>query len=411
MILRRHRPSQVRLAGLLLTQIATVSAAVAAPTTGAELPPLAEVVALAEARAPQVTLAVAKLRMGDAAQAAANWGRMLNPAFEARAGGVGSQPEAQLDLWLPVEAGDQPGARRGEARAVRDWLAVQQQATLAEVRGWAVRQWGRAVVAAARMRLLDEITATADQEAQALVKRAQVRDAREQDAQLARMEVVRFAGQLAMARAEFARTITELSLVLRDVPDHSDHAVSPATPVPLPAAASLDSLPQVAVFLREVEVHRAAEQRALAEAQPPWQGLLGAGRDATGGLRWNAGVAWSPPVARAGQVEKARAQADRLRAEAEAEAARRQTRVRWLALAEEDRALADADRDLQSQGRAAGQATLAAATATWRSGKGDWMAVLLARRNLAEVELRHLDLAERRWNLRGEWVAATGERF
>ncbi|MBI5607717.1 MAG: hypothetical protein HY902_02435 [Deltaproteobacteria bacterium] len=354
---------------------------------------------------------MARLRLGDASLAAAAWGRMQNPAFEARAGAVGTQVEAQLDVWLPVEAGDQPAARRGEARAMRDWLAVQQLASLAEVRGWAVQQWGRAVVAAARVRLLSEITATADQEAQALVKRAQVRDAREQDAQLARMEVVRFAGQLAMARAEFARAITTLSLVLGEVPERSEHAVSPATPLPLPQAASLDTLPQVAVLLREVEVHRAAEQRAIAEAQPPWQGLLGAGRDAAGGLRVNAGVAWSPPIARAGQVERARAQAERLRAEAEAEATRRQTRVQWLALAGEDRALADADRDLHSQGRAAGQATLAAATATWRSGKGDWMAVLLARRNLAEVELRHLDLAERRWSLRGEWVAATGERF
>lgn len=403
------QPGLLLLAGVW--HFATDAVAHAAPVPSVELPPLAQVVAQAELRAPQVALAIARLRLGDASDAAAAFGRLQNPSFEVRAGTSGGRPEAQLDLWVPVEAGDQPASRKAEARAIRDWLSAQQQVALAEVRGWAVRVWGRAVVAAARVRLLGEIRETADQEAQALAKRALARDAREQDAQLARMEVVRFAGQLAMARAEFAKSITELSLVLSEVPDRSEHAVMPATGVPLPEAASLDSLPQVAMLLREIEVYRTAEQRASAEAQPPWQGLLGTGRDASGGLRVSAGVAWSPPLARAGQVEKARARAERLRAEAEAESVRRQTRVRWQALAGEDLALAQADRDLQTQGRAAGQATLAAATATWRSGKGDWMAVLLARRNLAEVELRHLDLAERRWTLRGDWVAATGLRW
>ncbi len=407
MIARLRRP----LVALLLLQIVAIGRANAEPTPGSALPPLAEVVRLAEERAPQVALSVARLHQGDASQAAAAMGRWLNPAFELRAGAAGSRPEAQLDLWLPVEAGDQVPSRRVEARAVRTWLEARHTAALADVRGWAVRLWGRAVVAAVRVRLLSEIRANSDLEAQALVKRALVRDVREQDALLARMEVVRFAGQLASAKAEFARAVSELSLALTEVPSYSDHGVAPATALPLPDAASLDHLPQVATLMREAEVHRAAELRTAAEAQPPWQGLLGAGRDADGSLRLNAGVGWSAPVTRTSQPERARAKAERLRAEAEAAAVLRQNRVLWLALASEDQSLADADRDLLSQGRAAGLAALAAATATWQAGKGDWTAVLWARRNLAELELRHLELAERRWSIRGEWVALAGERW
>ena len=59
-------------------------------------------------------------------------------------------------------------------------------------------------------------------------------------------------------------------------------------------------------------------------------------------------------------------------------------------------------------GRAAGKSAVAAATATWRAGKGDWLQVLTARRSLAELELRHLEMLERRWALRGQWAAWTG---
>lgn len=374
------------------------------------LPPLAAVVALAEARAPQLAVAAARQRLGDASRAAGNWHRVQNPTLEARAGAQGGGPDAQFDLWLPVETGDQPATRRQEAKAVAAWLAGQQQVAHAEVRGWAVHAWGRAAVAAAKVRMLREITATADQEAQALARRAAARDVPEQDARLARMEVLRFASQLAQAQAEFAKTATELSMVLDEVPDRCDHPAEPDQPVPAPAAGSPTDVPQVAALLREADAHAAAVQRAIAEAQPPWQAVLGAGRDPAGGLRVNAGVAWTPPLWRSGQVETARAAAEREMAKAEAAGTARQARLRWQALANEDRDLAAADRSLTESGRSWSQAALAATTATWRAGKSDWTAVLLARRNVAELELRHLDLVERRWAIRGEWAALTGMR-
>jgi hypothetical protein len=136
--------------------------------------------------------------------------------------------------------------------------------------------------------------------------------------------------------------------------------------------------------------------------------LLGTGRDVDGNPRLNAGVAWTVPTSRSNQSEQARSQAERLRALSEADRLVRELHVRWTALHREDQALAAAVQAMAGDGRSNGAQALAAVIATWRAGKAEWLQVLVARRSLAELELQQLDLLERRWALRSEWVEWTG---
>jgi outer membrane protein TolC len=63
---------------------------------------------------------------------------------------------------------------------------------------------------------------------------------------------------------------------------------------------------------------------------------------------------------------------------------------------------------LRDQGEPAAIAAVESATAMRRAGKGELLAVLTSRRDLALVQLRRLELATREWNLLAELTAITG---
>ncbi len=374
----------------------------------APLPALREVMQQAALRAPVVATARVRQRQADATDAAAKLSRWQNPYFEARSGVAGRNLEAQLDLWFPFEAAGQPDARRREADANRAWLQAHQSVAEAQARAWAMRAWGGAVVAAARVKILQETLQAAKTEANALDRRAKVGDIRAQDAHLARMEVTRLQVSADSAQAALQRSLAELALVLDPPPTAVEVGPELATVLPPPDAATLTGLPVVRALSLEADLHGQTRARLAAEGKPPWMLLLGTGRDVDGNPRLNAGVAWTVPTSRSNQSEQARSQAERLRALSEADRLVRELHVRWTALHREDQALAAAVQAMAGDGRSNGAQALAAVIATWRAGKAEWLQVLVARRSLAELELQQLDLLERRWALRSEWVEWTG---
>jgi hypothetical protein len=52
---------------------------------------------------------------------------------------------------------------------------------------------------------------------------------------------------------------------------------------------------------------------------------------------------------------------------------------------------------------------VSAAAETHRAGKGDWLSVLVSRRDLSALSLRRLELLDKSWSLLGELAEMTGE--
>ncbi len=377
------------------------------------VPSLAKVIELTRDRAPAVAVARANVEVSRSALVNARLGPLANPYVEVLAdrGSQGTRDVAvQGSAWLPLEISGQRDKRQAEAEALVSWQQAETKATRAVSVADAVRAYGQLVVADARIKALGELLDVARTEAAYYDGRVREGDATELDARLAEVEVARHTVALAEGRADRTRALTAVGVATGD--SYTDApADGPAPPAPKKTAAVKDpaTLPHVEASAAQATYHAREKDRAGIEAHAPLNLVLTVGRGDLGELRVGGGLSWSLPVLRTNQGEQARAEASRNKASLERDLKARTAVVTAEGLAKERADIRAAIDTITKLAEPAAKAAVDAAVAMEQAGKGDLLRVLTARRDLALLQARRLDLLQREWNLVGDLVALTGD--
>jgi cobalt-zinc-cadmium efflux system outer membrane protein len=376
------------------------------------VPSLARVISLAKTNAPSVAVARAEVGIGKAEYAGARLSPLTNPYLEIQAqrGTQGQTKDVALQgqLSIPVEISGQRGRRVAEVDALVAWREANVDAARAAAAGEAVRAYGSVAVALARVHAFEAIAAGTRAEAEVYEARLAARDATEQDAKLAQVELARVTVTLAEARADLTRALMDLN---RRTGARFSEArdLDPEPPAPGKAAQAAARSPAVKVLEQEAAYHARARDRQAREAHSPLYLILTAGRGDFGEARFGGGIGWYLPLLRAGQGEQARAEAERARASVEREVTARALATMLEGLAAEREMVRRAIAELGAVGEPAAKAAVDAAVAMQRAGKAELLHVLTARRDFALLKTRRLDLLLREWSIVSEIVALTGE--
>jgi outer membrane protein, heavy metal efflux system len=377
-----------------------------------EVPTLERVMTLARNRAPEIIAARAEVEASRATSVGARVSPLLNPYLEViaeRGKGVTQDVYLTAQAHTPIEVAGQRGRRIAEAESFVDWHSAALEQLQAQVSGAVVRRYGECLAWAARYETLAELLASAGTEATVLGARRDAGDATERDAQLAEVERARIAVQVEETRASLATALNEMARLT------GRRFLAPATTQLFPqfnlpgAVTSLSrTAPTVQTAEAEARYHARLDERLGRESVPPISVILQAGRGDLGETRLGAGLAWSLPIFRYNQGERARAQAERARAQIVASAHRNSITQRLAAIAEEGMYLRTAVSRLDREAIPAATLATESATRMQRAGKTDLLSVVVARRDLYMLRLRRLEIAERVWSLLGDWVELTG---
>lgn len=386
---------------------------------GAEAAPsfalsLEQVITLAKAEAPNVALARAGVAIGRSAYAGARLSPLANPSLEVFVdrGLTGTKDvTVQSNVWIPVEVSGQRALRIAEA----DALVALQEANLVDARAIAasdsVRAYGGLVVADARVRTLAGIVEVSRAEADVYRARLAAGDATAPDVTLAEVELARNSVALTESRADRIRALTELNrltgLRLAEAPS------GPLEPPPGEEPAAADAVaaraPSVKASEGEATYYARSRDRQGREAHPPISLIVSAGRGDLGELRFGGGMSFTFPVARRNQGEQARADAERARALVERDVKARVIAATLEGLAAERQQVQRALVELERTAEPAAEAAVTAALERQRSGKGELLGVLIARRDLSLIKARRLDLVQREWSIVSDLVRLTGD--
>ncbi|MFO0755044.1 MAG: TolC family protein [Byssovorax sp.] len=387
---------------------------IAPPADGA--PTLAKVVALAREQAPNVALARAELGVGRAGYAGARLAPVTNPYVEMIAGrGSSGTKDVTLQgtLFFPIEVSGQRDLRIAENDALVAWQTANVGVSRADATGEAVRAFGAAAVSAGRVRTYDAIVAVARAEADLYAARREAGDATVQDATLARVELAKNVVMLEEARADLARALGLLNGITgaRFTEAPGEDSLEP--PAPRPAEPSADaaarSAPLVQAADQESVFHARSRDRQARDAHNPLSLIVTAGRGDLGEARIGGGLGWTFPVFRKNQGDVARADAERARAVTSREVRARVIAATLAGLRSEQQQVLRALGELRANAEPAALAAVEAALTMQRAGKVELLHVLTARRDLALLRIRRLDLVERAWSIAGEIAALTGE--
>lgn len=389
------------------------SIAHAAPPEPAAPPPqaptLARVIALARERSPGVAAAREDVALGRAELVGARLPPVGNPYLEVTVDRGGSGVTRDLGvrgaLVLPVEIAGQRGLRIAEVGALIAARQAGLDAARASAVGEAVRAYGAAAVAGARVRTWERLAAVARDEAEIYAARLAAGDATEQDAKIARVELAKHAVAVAEARADLTRALGDLARLTGARFGEAPAAIDP----PERRASATDGAPAVRALDGEATYQARVRERQAREALSPLSLILQVGRGDAGEARVGGGIGWSLPIFHAGQGEIARADASRARALALREVAKSAIAAAVEGLVAEREQVRRALDEITRAAEPAARAAVDAAVATQRAGKGDLLAVLTARRDLALLEARRLELTQREWNIVSDIVALTGE--
>ncbi|HTQ05073.1 MAG TPA: TolC family protein [Polyangiaceae bacterium] len=376
---------------------------------------LDELVKLARERAPEVRFGRAALVASRASQARARLAPFENPLVEVKVDrgtrGVTRDVTIDASVWLPVEVAGQRSSRRREAASyVRVHEATLEQAR-ALATGRTVRAFGLLAVATTRARVLEELEAVARAESDYYAARVAAGDATERDAALAALEAARHEALLGETQSDIVEGAGELFELTGWKPSEGAvfEAVPPEAMVKKLLSSGLLATPATAVLERRAAYHAASAERLAREAWPALGVAVTGGRGDFGEARVGAGVAYALPLFRSNQPARAEAQAERVRALDELEVTRDLVRQRAAVITRELAALERALDVITRSALPAATRAVSAASETHRAGKGDWLAVLVSRRELSALSLRRLELLEKSWSLLGELSEMTGE--
>lgn len=379
------------------------------------VPSLARVIELARDHAPAVSVARADVEVGKASFARARLIPLDNPYLEVFSD-RGSQNATRdvtvtSNLWLPVEVAGQREKREAAAQALVDWRRAELESTRASAVAGAVRSYGELVVAGARIRALTELEQVAREEAAYYQGRLESGGATIADAKLAELELAKHRVALAEGRAERVRALTSLGLATGATYTEGP-AGAPEPPAPrikVASAKKAAALPSVKASDAQARYHAREKERAAADAHTPVNLILTVGRGDAGELRLGGGISWTFPILRRNQGEQAEADANRRKATLERDLKKRAAKITVEGLVRERAEVRKAIEAITTVAEPAAQAAVDAAVATQRAGKGDLLRVLSARRDLALLKGRRLELLQREWGLVSDLVAITGE--
>ena len=371
--------------------------------------------ALARQRAPEVALGRAALSASRASYASADLAAVGNPTLEVKAdrGTQGVTKDITIDasVWLPVELA---GAKQTRGREAREYVSLH-EALLEQARAIAaartVRAFGGLAVATARARVVEELLVSARAEADHYNQRLAAGDATERDAALAALEAARNEALLSEAEVDILRQAGDLVELTGRSFDRSARleADPPAYGPTRPAAQRAQAMPVARVLEAQARYYASSGERLKREGSNPLSFGITGGRGDFGEARFGAGVGYTWPLFRSNQPERARAEAERARAVEEL-TLRRELVARRLALLEHELAeLGKTVAVVQRLALPAANRAVNAAVETNRAGKGDWLSVLVSRRDLSALSLRYLELLERKWGVLSEIIELTGE--
>jgi len=401
------------------SQPAPVARPAQAPSSAMEAasasPALRELVQLARERAPEVVLGRSALTASRSSYANARLAPLGNPLLEVRVQGatqdVIKDVNVETALWLPVEISGQKSKRGREA----DEFVELHTAMLEQARAIAcartVRAYGALVVGASRFRVLTELANTAQSEAKYFSERMAIGDATERDAALSAVDAARHQMALSETKSELLRVVGELyELTGRNLSSEGlAEAVPPGFSATLHAPPAVERSPLFRVLATQAKYYAAARDRLQAEGSSPLSVGVIAGRGDYGETRFGGGLAYAFPTFRTNQGERARADAERVRALDELALRRELFARRAVLLTSELAELGRAFEIVTHAALPAAERALAAASETYRVGKGDLLSVLVSRRDFSALSLRRLEILDKSWQLLGDLVEITGE--
>ncbi|HKO51087.1 MAG TPA: hypothetical protein VJV79_25435 [Polyangiaceae bacterium] len=408
------RIALLALAAALLLLSKPVRAQAPASPFADSVPELRELVKLARERAPEVSLGRSALTASRSSYVNARLAPIGNPFLEVRVQGatkdVVKDVNVESALWLPIEISGQKSRRGREA----DDYVQMHTAMLEQARALAasrtVRAYGALIVGATRFRVLTELAANADAEARYHAERMAMGDATERDAALSAVEAARHRLALSETKGDLLRVVADLlDLTGRKLNvDSVVEAFPPGFFGTALAAPHVERAPLFHVLSAQAKYYESARERLSAEGRSALNLGLLFGRGDYGETRFGAGLGYAFPV-RVNQGERARADAERVRALDEL-ALRRELLARRAALITGE--LTELSRGFEivtHSAMPAAQRAVAAATETYRAGKGDFYLVLLSQRDFSAMSLRRLEILDKSWLLLGDLVEITGE--
>ncbi len=375
---------------------------------------LPRVVAAARDLAPQVAIGRSVLHASRSALVGARLWPMLNPYLEVTASRTANRSNSETlvmgTAWLPFEVSGQRSRRIAQAEAYVGIHEVYVRQASAEASAAAIRAWGRALVAAGRIGTLSEIAKSAESEVKAFRVRRDVGDTTERDAQLAEVEFARYLMLIEEAKVAFDAALGEMRrLTSRNWQVLQQDEVRPRRNLDQlnPSQAAAQS-PFVQAGRSEAEYHSRSELTLASEATGPLSLILSGGHGTLGETVIGGGVGFTIPSLRRKQGERAQALAEQERALKQADITRRDIEARLITILKEARGLRRSEDVLDGQALPAAHAARRAAERMFEMGKIDILAVLMSRRDEAQLRLKHLDLAEREWDLMANWTELTG---
>jgi cobalt-zinc-cadmium efflux system outer membrane protein len=390
----------------------------ALPVRAAEpFPSLAVVVERARTRPASVIVARGAERSAEALGLSARLSSFGNPYLEVFADRFASRQPSELavqgNLWLPVDISGQRERRIIENGRLIAWRGAETAVVSSESVARLTERYGAAVVAAERVRFLETIVAISGEEAALYEARLRASDATVRDAKLAAVDLSRNRMALGQARADLSRALADVArgtgLASLGPPERDQ--TPPATLWDIAAVQPrqvIEEGPALKSLGQEAAYFAALQARDAVEGHAPLNVILSAGQGAGGGARLGGGLAWTFPIVRRNQGERARAALEEARARDVATALRGELMAALEGLLEERRQVVGALDELRSHGEPAAQAAVEAARATERAGKGELLHVVTARRDLVSVRASGLALEERQWRLLGELISLTG---
>jgi cobalt-zinc-cadmium efflux system outer membrane protein len=245
------------------------------------------------------------------------------------------------------------------------------------------------------------------------VARREAGDATEQDAALARVELAKNMVILEEARADLARALTLLNGLtgarFTDAPGEESLEPPPPPSSATEPTAAARSAPLVQAAQQEAMFYARSKERQARDAHNPINVIVTVGRGDLGETRVGGGLGWNFPLFRTNQGDQARAEAERSRAVAMRDLRSRVIGTTLAGLVAEREQVRRALSELRKNAEPAAQASVEATLTMQRAGKGELLHVLTARRDLALLRARRLDLIDREWSIVSEIVALTGD--
>jgi len=408
--------SPVAVAPALVPAAAPSGAAATLGASSTTSPPaLRELVQLARERAPEVVLGRSALTASRSSYANARMAPLGNPLLEVKVQGatkdVIKDVNIESSLWLPVEISGQKSKRGREADDFVELHTAMLEQARAAACARTVRAYGALVVGASRFRVLTELANTAQSEAKYFAERMTIGDATERDAALSAVDAARHQMALSETKSELLRVLGDLfELTGRNLTSEGmAEAVPPGFSATLGAPPAVEHSPLFRVLSAQAKYYGAARDRLESEGWTPLSVGLIAGRGDYGETRFGGGLAYAFPTFRANQGERARADAERQRSLDELALRRELFARRAILLTSELAELGRAFEIVTHAALPAAERALAAASETYRAGKGDLLSVLVSRRDFSALSLRRLEILDKSWQLLGDLVEITGE--